>query len=59
VDIFVLPTGDFGFQEYRRDIVDSQWFPLGCDSERRFKTAEAALKEAISLVPWLKEIVHQ
>ncbi len=33
------------------------WFPIGYHSGRIFETEDAALNEAMSKVPWLREIV--
>ena len=58
VDIFVRPDGTFGFAELRQDPEDnSGWFPIGYHSGQIFKTEDAALNEAMSKVPWLREVV--
>ncbi|MEE8548145.1 MAG: hypothetical protein V3S74_01560 [Alphaproteobacteria bacterium] len=58
VDIFVRPDGTFGFEEFRQDPENGRgWFPIGYHSGRIFETEDAALDEAMSKVPWLREVV--
>ena len=58
VDIFLRPDATFGFEEYRRDVEDSRWFPVGGNSSRICGTESAALDEAVSTVPWLGAVVR-
>jgi hypothetical protein len=56
VDIFISPeNNNFSFQEYRRDLEDNQWFPVGLISESRYETISATLAEAKSVIAWLKD----
>ncbi len=58
VDIFVRPDGTFGFEEFRQDPENSRgWFPIGYHSGRIFETEDAVLNEAMSKVPWLREVI--
>ncbi len=59
VDIFMRPDATFGFEEYRRDVEDSRWFPIGSNPDRIYGTEGAALDEAMSIVPWLRDAVHR
>lgn len=56
VDVFARPDGTFGFEEYRRDPEDNgRWQCLHRYQGRIFRSMEAALAEAKSVVPWLKD----
>ena len=50
VDLFAHPDGSFGFEEYRRDIEDGRGW---------FETADGALKDALTKVAWLREVVER
>ena len=58
VDIFVRPNGTFGFEEYRRDSEDRRgWFAIGHHVSNVYTTADGALREALTKVPWLREAI--
>ncbi len=58
VDIFARPDGTFGFEEFRRDIEDARgWFAIGYHGGRVFRSADAALDQALKSVPWLADVV--
>lgn len=59
VDIFMRPSGTFGFEEYRLDIEDDRgWFPIGFFADRIFENEDDALLEARSKVPWLNDAMN-
>ena len=59
VDIFVRPDRSVEFEEYRRDVEDTQgWFPIGHHAERTYKSEEAAFEAAKAAVPWLEDIAR-
>ena len=56
VDIFQRSDSTFGFEEFRRDVEDSNgWFPTGNYFNIVFSSAEAALEKAKDLVPWINQ----
>ena len=56
VDIFVLDTGLFGFEIYRRDTKAlTGWFATGGYADRTFETEDATLKAARRYAPWLSK----
>ena len=50
VDLFAHPDGSFGFEGYRRDTDDGRGW---------FETADGALKDALTKVAWLREVVER
>ncbi len=54
VDIFRRPDGSYGFGEFRRDPEDARgWYAIGNHGDRRFDSADAALRAAKDVVDWL------
>lgn len=59
VDIFQRPDTTFGFEEYRRDVEDQRgWQPIGHHAKLIYVSAENALADALSKVPWLDQMVE-
>ena len=57
VDIFQRPDATFGFEEYRRDPEDGGgWFPIGSHGARVHGTEADALADALTKVPWLRDV---
>lgn len=60
VDIFVRPSGTFGFEEFRRDPEDQgTWTPIACYSSREFDVQQDAVDAARQAVPWLAEVLDR
>ena len=58
VDIFVRPSGTFGFEEFRRDPEDmGAWTAVGYFSRREFDSQGEAVEAARASVPWLDEVL--
>jgi len=58
VDIFVRPSGTFGFEEFRRDPEDMGiWTPIACYSAREFNFQQDAVDAARKAVPWLADVL--
>jgi membrane-associated phospholipid phosphatase len=56
VDLFSRPDGDFGFEEFRRDIEDSgSWTPVAYYSGASYPSRQAAFEAACRSVAWLSE----
>ena len=56
VDVFQRPDGTYGFEEYRRDPEDPRgWYPVGFYGAQRFDSFEAAQRNALQQVAWLKD----
>ena len=55
VDIFRRPDGSFGFEEYVREAEDnSGWQPSSHTAALQYETFEAALRDTLNYVPWLR-----
>ena len=58
VDIFARPDGTFGFDEYRRDVEDTQeWFSIAHYAGQVFATVADALRGARQSVAWLGTVL--
>jgi hypothetical protein len=58
VDIFVRPSGTFGFEEFRRDPKDmGTWTPISYYSAREFTSQSATIDAARKAVPWLADVL--
>ena len=56
VDVFQRPDGTYGFEEFRRDPEDPRgWYPVGFYGAQRFDSFEAAQRNALQQVAWLKD----
>ena len=55
VDVFLRPSGTYGFDEFRRDPEDSGrgWYSIGHYGAAEFVSFEAALEAARKSVAWL------
>ncbi|WP_454281305.1 hypothetical protein [Roseovarius sp. MBR-79] len=53
VDLFQRADGTWGFEQYRRDVEDGRWFPVGHFSSLVFSDAETAWARAVAEVDWL------
>ena len=53
VDVFLRPSGTFGFEEFRRDPEDmGMWTPLHYYCDKEFTDLEATLRAARRTVSW-------
>ena len=53
MDVFLRPSGTFGFEEFRRDPEDmGTWTPLHYYCDKEFTDLEATLRAAMRTVSW-------
>lgn len=57
VDLFVRADRTFGFDEFRRDVEDAGWTPIGHHGHLVFHSDADALDAALSKVAWLKDVL--
>jgi hypothetical protein len=59
VDLFSRPDGSYGFEEFRRDVEDSDWTPVRYYSGSVYTSKEATLAAAMQSVAWLADAIQQ
>lgn len=56
MDVFLRPSGTFGFEEFRRDPEDmGAWTPLHYYCENEFLDLESTLRAARRTVSWFAQ----
>ena len=57
VDVFVRPSGTYGFEEFRRDPEEmGVWTPLHYFCDREFPELEETIDAARQSVPWFTSV---